>query len=180
MATYCYRSPTRCTGGGSPESRRTPRLGKRPIVSAGAYQAIASAASRACSSSGKETDERPLEGALKPGQDERERRLRDTSRLREGVDERAEALARCELVDEAVKWRRVHASGGNGVPRGHPSPPSHDRFGRRAAWGYPARKKRHGPRENANDPQGHPRCPTDTVSTFPSHGGRVFAPIRCR
>jgi hypothetical protein len=71
---------------------------------------------------GENTDERPCERRVERSEDERQRRLRDASAAGEGVDKRAESLALCELIDEAVKWRRVHTSGGNGVPRSHRSP----------------------------------------------------------
>ena len=47
------RSPTRCAGGSSPESTRTPRLGSSPTRAGSTYQPIASATSRASSSSAR-------------------------------------------------------------------------------------------------------------------------------
>ncbi len=67
----------------------------------------------------EQADDGSRELLVQRGEHERKRGLGDAGGAREVGEERAKALARGELLDEAGErgCRRVHAAGGNGVPR---------------------------------------------------------------
>ena len=88
---------------------------------------------------------------------------------------------------EASSWTRpesadvdVHAAGGNGVPRGHgiggSGPDGPIRLERRAR----SKCRRSTYRYHPNHPQGHPRCPTSTLSENPCPVGNDTVEKPCR
>ena len=72
---------------------------------------------------GQQDEEASSELLVERGQNERQRRLRDTRATGQRLRERLEPFAAGELRDEGVKWCLVHANSGNCVPRAYPSAP---------------------------------------------------------
>ena len=91
--------------GSSPDPSPTPRLGSSAMRAGSAYQQTASAASRASSSSGSRQTSARSSLAWSAARTSGERGLRDARIRREVVDERGEALACGELLDETVEGR---------------------------------------------------------------------------
>ena len=100
------RSPTRCGGGSRPEPQLTPRLGRSATRSSPRNHAGRLGRIARVGVLGREHDERARELLVDRSQHERKRGLGDArTRVRQLLEERAEALALGKLADERVKDR---------------------------------------------------------------------------
>ena len=105
---------------------------------------------------------------MQRGEDEREKRLGDAGVGGEVGREGGETLARGERLDEPGerRCRLVHAAGGNSVPRGDRSD---------GALGDAPSGAPDVPSQDHNDPQGHSRVPSWTLTEIPCQVGHGIA-----
>ena len=175
------RSPTRWAGGSSPDPARTPRLGRSAMRVGSPYQATASAVSRASSSSAsRQTTGRASSSCNaastsgSAGSETRAATGKSARNARKGSLE-ASSWTRPESADvdgsmrlAGTASREVMVSAARG--RMDPSDSSGSRGQSVAATD----------RTCPNHPQGHPRCPTSTLSENPCPVGNDTVEKPCR